>query len=123
MKIKDIIEEYKYQTDYVTNLNVTKNENVKALSLGYIISLLIVLAPVIITAHFFIYSFYYNLVLAILLLIATVFLSLGEVFHHKFLKQYSKDKRNVSLVIKHIIDTVAYLLMFSCSYVLVLLLF
>jgi hypothetical protein len=123
MKIKEIIEEYKYQSEYINNLNVTKSENVKALSLGYIIALLIVLAPVIITAHFFIYSFYYNLVLAILLVLATAFLSLGEIFHHKILKQYSKDKRTVSLIIKHIIDTVAYLLMFSCSYLFVLLLF
>ena len=96
MKITQIIDEYKYQTEYVTKLNVSKEENVKALALGYIIALFIVLVPMIIAVQFLVYPDYYNLVLAIILLIATAFLSLGEVFHHKFLKKYSKDKRNVS---------------------------
>ena len=123
MKIKEIIEEYKYQNDYINSLNVTKNENFKGLFLGYLISLLIVLVPFIITAYFFTFAEYYNLVLAIILVIATIFLSLGEIFHHKLLKDYSKDKRNVTLVLKHIFDTIVYLLMFSISYILVLILF
>ena len=122
MKIKEIIEELQYQNEYVAGLNVTKNENMKGLILGYLIALLIVLAPVIVTAHFFIYSFYYDLVLALILILGTIFLSLGEIFHHKFLKIYSKDKRNQSLVLKHIVDTFVYLLMFTFSYICVILL-
>ena len=121
MQIKKIIEEYKYQYEYITSLNVTKNENIKGLFLGYLISFLIVLIPVIIAVQFFKYEEYYNLVLAILLVFAAIFLSLGEVFHHKLLKVYSNDKRNVSLILKHVIDTVVYLLMFTCSYIFVIL--
>ena len=123
MQIKKIYEEYKYQSEYVMSLNVTKEENVKALALGYVFALLIVLIPVIITAQFFTYSEYYYLVLAILLVFATIFLSLGEIIHHKLLKKYSNDKRNSSLILKHAIDTFVYLLMFTCSYVFVILIF
>ena len=123
MQIKKIYEEYKYQSEYVISLNVTKEENVKALGLGYVFALLIVLIPVIITAQFFTYSEYYYLVLAILLVFATIFLSLGEIIHHNLLKKYSNDKRNSSLILKHAIDTFVYLLMFTCSYVFVILIF
>ena len=123
MQIKKIYEEYKYQSEYVISLNVTKEENVKALGLGYVFALLIVLIPVIITAQFFTYSEYYNLVLAILLVFATIFLSLGEIIHHKLLKKYSNDKRNTSLILKHVIDTLVYLLMFAFSYIFVILIF
>ena len=123
MQIKEIIEEYKYQSEYVISLNVTKEENIKALSLGYVFALLIVLIPVIVTTQFFAYSEYFNLVLAVLLVFATIFLSLGEIIHHKLLKKYSNDKRKTSLVLKHTIDSLVYLLMFTCSYVFVILVF
>ena len=123
MQIKQIIEEYKYQSEYVMSLNVTKEENVKALGLGYVFALLIVLIPVIIIAQFFAYPEYFNLVLAVLLVFATIFLSLGEIIHHKLLKKYSNDKRKTSLFLKHIIDSLVYLLMFTCSYVFVILIF
>ena len=123
MVITNIIDEYKYQHEYINKLNVTKNESIKALIYGHLISLAIVIIPFIITACFLIYPNYYDLVLAILLLLGTLFLCLGEIFQHKFLKKYSKDKRNSSLKLKHFVDTVLYLLLFTCSYLFIILLY
>ena len=62
MGISKIVEIYKDNENYLNNLEVSNKDKIKAFIFGYLISLLLVASPIIITAHFFIYSFYFELV-------------------------------------------------------------
>lgn len=122
MKIKELFIKYDDNNNFLNNLEIDKPEKIKAFLFGYLFALLIVLTPVILTAHFFIYSFYFDLVALILTLIIALFLSLGEIFNHKLLLYFSKCGPT-SLKLTHLFDTFMYVVMCLISYVIIILLF
>ena len=122
MKIKELFKKYDENSNLLANLDITKTDKTKSFIFGYLLSLLIVLLPIVITAHFFIYSFYYELVVLIITLIIVGFLTLGEIFHHNLLLYFSGNE-SVSLKVTYLLDTIMYLFMCMISYIVIILLF
>lgn len=123
MKIKEFIKKYNKTNDYILNLEVSKTNRIKSLCFGYLIALLIVMTPIIISAHFFIYSFYHNLVIAVIALFVLIFICLGEYINHKLLIHFSKKEDIPSLKPIYIVDFTLYLIMCIALYLIILLLF
>lgn len=108
---------------YLANLEVDKKDRIKSIVFGYFLALMIVFTPILITAHFFIYNFYYELIVVIITLLLWLLFTLGEVFYHKFLVYFSKNEEKRDLKVTHIMDSLIYLLMcLACSFVVIFLL-
>lgn len=121
MKIKEFLKHYDEANTALKQLNLKEIDRVKSLIFGYLFALIIVLAPIIILAHMFIYSFYFGYIVFAIGIFCMLFFSLGEILHHKLLIHYS-NKDNLSLKALHIIDSLFYFLMcMLCSLVIVLL--
>ena len=120
MKISKIIEIYKENDNYLNSLQLSKIERVKSILFGYLIPLIILLGPAIIVAHFFIYSFYFDLIVAILLFIFLTFISLGEIFTDKFSIYFSKFEGNKNLYITYIIHTIVYFILLVIGYFIII---
>ena len=123
MKIKQLLIEYDDNNKYLADLNLDKFTKIKAWIFGYLLALMIVFSPIIITSHCFIYNFYFELIVLVLALLIVLFLSLGEIFYHKLLIYFSKTELKKSLKITHIFDILMYLLICLICYVVILLLF
>lgn len=123
MKIKDILINYDDNNKYLEELNASKENRIKSFIFGYFIALMIVLSPIIICAHFFIYKFYFELIIFIISLLFVTFLTLGEIIHHKFLVYFSNVTEKRSLKLTYIIDTLMYLLICLIFFVVIVILF
>lgn len=121
MKFKEFFQRYDEASTALKELDLNKFTKVKAFIFGYLIALIIVLAPIIILGHMYIYSFYFGYIVFIIGLFCVLFFSLGEILHHKLLVHYSGHEK-LSLVPLHIMDTLFYLIIcMLCSLVVVLL--
>ena len=109
---------------YLANLEISKTDRIKAIVFGYFLALMIVFTPILITAHFFIYKFYYELIVVVITLLVWLLFTLGEVFYHKFLVYFNKNEEEKrDLKVTHIMDGLIYLLMcLACSFVIIFLL-
>ena len=118
----EIFKIYEENNEFIDNLNVSKSERNKSFIYGYLISLIITAAPIIITAHFFIYSFYFKIVLAVLLLFILTFAILGEIISDKLLIHFSKSKELINLKVTYILHGILYFLMILLGYIIIILL-
>ena len=118
----EIIKKYRENSSYLDNLEVGKYDRIKSFIFGYLISLILMCAPIIITSHFFMYSFYFEFVLAILMLLILGFAILGEVLSDKLLLHFANIKEKIDLKSTYIIHTLIYLVMMILGYVIILLL-
>ena len=57
MKIKEFFQIYDESNTMLKDLNLKTSEKIKSFIFGYLFALTIVLAPIIILSHMFIYSF------------------------------------------------------------------
>ena len=119
MKISKI---HKENEEYLETLNVSKTDKVKSYVIGYLISLILVTAPIIICAHFFIYSFYADLTLAVLMIILLIFVLLGEIISDKLLIHFSKTDITKDLRITYLIHFAIYFVMMLLGYIIITLL-
>lgn len=122
MNIKNLLIKYEENDKFLNSLEISKKDKIKSLILGYLLSLLIILSPIIITAHFFIYSFYFDLVVLVLALLIVLFLVLGEIFSSKLMLYFS-GKEKISLKITYLVNGFIYLIMCMISYGIIILLF
>lgn len=110
MAIKDFFIKYDDNSKYLEQLDISKKNKWLSLILGYGISLILMISPIIFTAHFFIYSFYYNLVVGLIAIEFVVFLLLGEIFNHR-LQMYFSSNEKKKLTVMHIVDGFIYLIL------------
>ncbi len=121
-KIKNLLKINEEDNLFLANIEISKNDRNKSIVFGYLLSLMIIFSPILITAHFFIYHFYHNLIIIIMSLLIWLFFTLGEIFYHKFLVYYSKNEEKRNLKITHIIDSLVYLVMcLVCSLIIIFL--
>lgn len=107
MAIKDIFHKYDENSKYLSELNISKKNKIKSFIFGYLIALIIMLSPIIFTAHFFIYSFYYKLVLTVIVIEFISILLLGEIFYHRLLMYFSEDEKK-NLILTHVLNGFIY---------------
>ena len=119
----EIIKKYQENSSYLDNLEVGKYDRIKSFLFGYLISLILMCAPIVITAHFFMYSFYFEVVLAILMIFILVFAILGEIISDKILLHYANINEKIDLKSTYILHTLLYSLMMVLGYVIIILLF
>lgn len=123
MKINDLMIKYDDNDKYLKELNISKSDKIKSLFFGYLLSLMILFSPIVITSHFFIYKFYFEIIVLVISLLVVLFLLLGEIFHHKFLIYFSKTTEKRNLAINYLINSLMYLLICLICYIVIILLF
>lgn len=121
MENKTLFEKYELELEALNSLEVSKKDRFKALLFGYLISLIIVFTPVIITCHFLINYYYFDLIFIVVGLLFLLFLIMGEVFNHKLLFSYADKKLEVKTL--HKLDFIIYLVFVVITYFLVILLY
>lgn len=118
----EIFKVYKENNQYLDSLDVTKKDRRKSFIYGYLISLIITASPIIICAHFFIYSFYFNIVLAMLFLLILTFVILGEILCDKLLLHFSKIDKIKDLKVTYILHAILYFVIIFIGYLIIKLL-
>ena len=118
----EIFKKNKENEEFLDNLEVSKSAKTKSFVFGYLISLILVATPLIICAHFFIYSFYTDLILAILMFILLIFVLLGEILSDKILIHFSKTTEKRDLKITYLIHFGIYFVMMFLGYIIITLL-
>ena len=120
LKYMKIFKVYKENNEYLDGLEVTKKDRTKSFIYGYLISLIITASPIIICAHFFIYSFYFSVVLAMLFLLILTFAILGEILSDKFLLHFSKADKIKDLKVTYILHAILYFVMTFIGYLIII---
>ena len=119
---KKFFQKYDESNNLLKTLEVSKLNKIKSFVFGYLFSLIIVLAPIIILAHSFIYSFYLELIVLLLGVMVIIFASLGEIFYHKLLLHYA-NVENKSMKELHILDSILYTLICLICCIVIIILF
>jgi hypothetical protein len=110
MKIGSYLENYEENQSKLKELNISKKFKILSFVLGYGLGLLIVMSPVIIISHLFIFSQYKILWTLLILLFVALFLAISDIFYHKFLGYFCPSVKEISLKINFILNSIIYLI-------------
>ena len=116
MIIKKLYNKYLENYDKIKEMDIDKKITIKSGVLGYLLSLLVVISPIIITCHFFIYEQYDYLCLFILLMLVATLLTLGEVFRMKLLAFYCPNVKEISLKINLFVNSIGFYLLYLIAF-------
>lgn len=121
MIIKKIFNKYSENYDRIKEIEIEKTDKIKSNLLGYLLSLVIIISPVIITAHFFIYAQYFSLCVFLISMFLATFFMLGELFAYKFLIYFCPNVKEISLKINIFVNSIGYYLLCLIAFVVIML--
>ena len=121
MIIKKLFNKYSENYGKIKEMNISKKIKFKSTVLGYLLSLLVVISPFIITCNFFIYEQYVYLCFFILFMLVATLITLGEIFKIKLIAFYCPNVKEISLKINLFVNSIGIYLLYLIAFGIIML--